>query len=213
MDISALPATPSGRILVVILWRDYTCIKMFDIEGQHLSDLEVPPGKHDVATANDEEAILLLSEQSKVLILDIRTNELSVKQTIELDEAFNAEYVTTFKDKIVLSCWCYPTCVKMIDRAGKVLWSSSIDDTYYTPFKSASCIVSFFEDNKPNVIVGDVPFLRQGLVKLDAETGLLLKVKRSNNILPLGMELTLNVVFFTLCLHHVNIWCGEVRLT
>ena len=76
--ISALTAKPSGRILVVIHWRDYTCIKMFDIEGKHLSDLEVPPVKHDVATANDEEAILLLSEQSKVLILDIRTNKLSV---------------------------------------------------------------------------------------------------------------------------------------
>ena len=76
----------------------------------------------------------------------------------------------------------------MIDRAGKLLWSSSIDDIYYTPFKSASCIVSFCEDNKPNVIVGDVPFLRQGLVKLDAEKGLFLKVKRSNNILPLGMD-------------------------
>ena len=88
----------------------------------------------------------------------------------------------------MLSCWCYPACVKIIDKAGKLLLSSSIDDEYYTPFKSASCIVSFCEDNKPNGIVGDVPFLRQGLVKLDAETGLLLKVKRSNNILPLGMD-------------------------
>ena len=130
----------------MVLWRGYTCIKLFDIEGQHLSDLKVPPEKHAAATANDEEAILLLSEQNKILILDIRTNKLSVKQTIELDEAFNTEYVTTFQDKIVLSCWCYPACVKIIDKAGKLLLSSSIDDVYYTPFKSASCIVSFCED-------------------------------------------------------------------
>ena len=69
--VSSLTTTPSGRILVVDAWQGYTYIKMYDIEGQHLSDLAIPEGDYNITTANEEEAILLHWPDTKILIVDI----------------------------------------------------------------------------------------------------------------------------------------------
>ena len=179
--VSSLTATPDGRLLIVDVHRGCTIIKLFDIEGQHLSDLVVSSGQHHITTVNDEEAILLHWSENKIFILDISSAQLSVKQLIEIDTSLNAKYVTAFQDKIILSCWCYPS-VNMIDRTGKIIWSSRVEG-------SARSSVLIYEDNKPKVIVANVPFLGEGLVQLDAETGEITKVKRLERLIhPLGMD-------------------------
>ena len=189
--VSSLTATPSGRILAVDVCQDYTFVKMFDIEGKHLSDLAIPPGDYRITTANEEEAILVLWPETKLLIVDISSTEMSVKQTIEMDGSLNAKYVTAFQDKIILSYWCYPKHVKMFDRTGNFIWSRRFEDKHSPYFRNASCIVSFFEDNDPKIIAAD---LHEGLslVELDTETGCVIKVKNvkeSENILPIGMDI------------------------
>ena len=188
--IYSLTTTPSGKILVVDVHRGYTYVNMLDIEGNHLSHLIIPPGPHHITTVSEEEALLLQWADNIILILDISTMEMSVKQKIELDASFNARYITAFQDKIILSCWCYPGTVKMIDRTGKIVWSSIIEDIQVNnrSFKNASCIIAFSEENKPKVIAADIPFLRNGLVKLDAETGKVIKFKRLESIHPLGLD-------------------------
>ena len=201
--VSSLTATPSGRILVVDAWQGYTCIKMFDIEGQQLSDLAIPAGDYDITTANEEEAILLHWPETKILIVDISTVEMSVKQKIEIDGSLNAKYVAAFQDKIILSNWCYPRSVKMIDRSGNLIWSRSLDIIHMCPFyEVAPCIVSFFEDNNPKLIAANVeyPFLKQGLslVKLDANTGEVIEKKRSENLQPRAVDVDIEsgILFF-----------------
>ena len=188
--VSSLTATPDGRLLIVDVHRVFSFIKMFDIEGHYLSEIVVSIGQHQITTVNDEEAILLHWSENKIFILDISSNQLSVKQQIEIDTSLNAKYVTAFQDKIILSCWCYPASINMIDRTGRIIWSSRVDDINNRPFKSPSSIVSIFAENKPKVIVANVAFLSEGLVQLDAETGEITKVKRFDKLLitPLGMD-------------------------
>ena len=118
---------------------------------------------------------------------------MSVKQKIEMEGSLNAKYVSAFQDKIILSYWCYPRSVKMIDRTGNLIWSRNLDIIPMCPFfEVAPCIVSFFEDNNPKLIAAKVeyPFLKQGLslVKLDAKTGEVIKIKQSENLQPRGVD-------------------------
>ena len=189
--VSSLTATPSGKILVVDVCRGYSYLKMFNIEGQHLSDLDIPSADYDITTANENEAILLQWPKTKLLIVDISTTEMFVKNTIEMDGSLAARYVTAFQDKIILSYWCYPKHIKMFDRTGNFIWSRRFEDIHRPYFRNASCIVSFFEDNDPKIIAAD---LHEGLnlVELDTETGCVIKVKNvkeSENILPIGMDI------------------------
>ena len=190
--VSSLTATPSGRILVVCVWQGYTCIKMYDIEGQHLSDLAIPPGDYDITTANEEEAILLQWPITKLLIVDISSTEMSVKQQVEIDRSLCARYVTAVQDKLILSCCTYPKYVKMFDRTGNLIWSRRIENIHSSYIRNASCIVSYCEDNNPKLIAADVhvPFVKQGygLVKLNPETGTVIKVNKSENMHPIGMD-------------------------
>ena len=192
LTVSSLTATPFGRILVVDAWRGYTCIKMYDIEGQHLSDLAIPPGDYDITTANEEKAILLQWPITKLLIVDISSTEMSVKQKIEIDRSLCAKYVTAVQDKFILSCCTYPKYVKMFDRTGNLIWSRRIENIHSSYIRNASCIVSYFEDNNPKLRAADVhvPFVKQayGLVQLDVETGTVIKVNKSENMHPIGMD-------------------------
>ena len=218
--VSSLATTPSGRILVVCDWRCYTCIKMYDIEGHHLSDIAIPQGDYDITAANEEEAILLQWPKTKLLIVDISTTDMSVKQKIEMDGSPAARYVTAFQDKIILSCWCYPKYVKMFDRTGNLIWSRRIENINRpdTCTRNASCIVSYFEDNNPKLIAADVhvPFVKQGisLVKLDAETGMVIKVNKSKNIHPKGMDVDIErgILYFMTSSTDLMVWGSTLDL-
>ena len=135
--VSSLTATPSGRILVVCAWQGYTFIKMYDIEGHHLSDLEVPPGDYDITTANEEEAILLQWPITKLLIVDISSTEMSVKQKVEIDRSLCAKYATAVQYKLILSCCTYPKYVKMFDRTGNLIWSRRIENIHSSYIRNA----------------------------------------------------------------------------
>ena len=214
--VSSLTVTPSGRILVVDAWQGYTCIKMLDKEGQHLSDLAVPEGDYDITTANEEEPILLHWPDTKILIVDISTAEMSVKQKIEMDGSINAKYVSAFQDKIILSYWCYPSSVKMIDRNGNLIWSRSLDIIHMCPFfEVAPCIVLFFEDNNPKLIAANVeyPFLKDGLslVKLDAKTGEVIKIKRLENLQPRGVDVDIDCGILYFLADH-TVWGSTLDL-
>ena len=190
MYVSSLSATPDGKLLVVDVNQDCTIVKLFDREGQFLCEHVVSAGPHKITMANDDEALLLLWAENIIIIYDITSDWMKIKGTIKTDVLYNAKFIAAFQDKLILSCWDFPVSVKMIDRTGKLLWTSSIFDMASPPFIGVSSIVVFFEENKPKVVVtvADVPALGQGLVKLDAETGEVIKVNRSEGIHSLGMD-------------------------
>ena len=103
-------------------------IKLFSPDMKPLCSLSLTryAKPYALAVTGDREAIVSCYNDAIFLIVDISEREMSVKETIKLP--FTVRGVTPYRDKlIVTSLSTSPSSVKLIDRSGRVYWSTDID--------------------------------------------------------------------------------------
>ena len=104
-------------------------IKLFSPDMKPLCSLSLSlyAKPYALAVTGDREAVVNCYNDAILLIVNISEREMSVKETIKLP--FTVRGVTPYLDKlIVTSLSTSPSSVKLIDRSGRVYWSSDIDE-------------------------------------------------------------------------------------
>ena len=149
---------------------------MFDQEGRFLVSHLFPKlfgDKIHISVVNNEEVIVHITENAgRVLyILDIRDNELSIKEEIQQETIGWVLSMAAFQDKVVdVQAGIFGNTVKLIDRRGQVHWSISRQGLFDLP----QFCRSFQIYNKLVIIVIDS--MKKTITKLDGETGDILNI-------------------------------------
>ena len=170
-EVFGLEVTPDGRVIVAD--KQNGNIKMFDEEKQFMTSYIVTWESvyFFIAVIDNEELVVSLSGDKKLLILLLNPNKIKMKQTIRVKEPMAS--VSTFEDKIIALTFT-GSAVSLLNRKGNILWSKCLDvyrssNIYYQLVFRPLFNTCFFENNIPIVIVTDLGKSR--ITKLDGRTG------------------------------------------
>ena len=171
-DIWSIDVTPDGRILIADAKNKK--VKMFDQYGEYLTSYLLPGvlGRLYVSVVNADEVIVSTSFYEYLFIMEIKPDELLLKEVIHLQGY--REAVTSYQGKLIITSECKPV-IQLIDRKGTVLWSRTMHvcDHYRNYTKRPACQplfhTCFLENQRPFIIVTDPVTNR--ITKLDGDTG------------------------------------------
>ena len=133
-NITGLAITKDGHILAVDGLNEK--VKLFNQEMKLCSSVIVP-GAWDIDVRSETEAVV--GGESSLTILDMKDNQLSIQQTIQLsDDIYGIckhrdGFLVTFPNTD-------PACIKLLDQSGKESWSLSRDnheDLFVSPWYAA----------------------------------------------------------------------------
>ena len=167
--ITGIAITNDGRRLLAD--RINSKIKMFSRDMKSLCTLSVSTEPWDIAVTGDREAVVCCYCEPKLLILDISERKMSIKRTVELP--FTVLAIVPYKDKILvtapLSTPTSPPNVKLIDKTGRVYWSTHTDQQGQPLFFWPWYLTCYDDGGSAAVIVSDND--NHTLTVLNADTG------------------------------------------
>ena len=177
--ITGIAITEDGTILMVDFYNKK--LKIFNKDLENLSHLVLSGEIRDVAVISNQQAVVTMGCEQKLHILDIRDNKPVIQETIQLK--FDVMGVTVCKGNFVVTCPnTVPPSVKMIHRNGKVIWSTSADqsshsfaDPWYVCSDSDGTRIALTDRESHTVIV------------IDADTGKVIDTKKLEGKHPRGV--------------------------
>ena len=157
--------TNDGRPLLVD--DHHRTIKMYSRKMAFLYSLTLSSYPLNIAVTGDKEAVVS-DDEDKLLILDIFDRKISIKGKVSLP--YTTESITPYKDKFLVtprSAW--PSSIELIDRTGKVYWSTDTDQRGQELFTTPRYVTCFEDGGSTTVIVSD--YAKDTLTMLNADTG------------------------------------------
>ena len=177
--ITGMAVTTDGRILMVDFYNKK--MKVFTKDMACLSHLPLSGEVRDVAVMSDKEAVVTMGCEQKLHILNIAEIVPSIQETIQLK--IDVMGVTAHKDTFIVTCPnTVPPTVKKIHRSGKVLWSTSADESSNS-FSDPWYICNNFDGSR--IALSDRESHSVSL--MDNETGDILKVRKLAGKHPRGL--------------------------
>ena len=175
--IDGIDITLDGAIIVGD--RDNKKLKIYHPERQYHSSLEFEYEPVDVAVIGDSEVIVTLMDGLKfadqLYVVDIKSpDKPTLKEKIKL--GFKVGAVSVYEDKLIVNCFDDPRSVKMIDRTGRVYWSTSLDDKGEPLFAAPVRNTCFVENKALVVFIADTWFTNHSITKLNGDTGEVINV-------------------------------------
>lgn len=170
--IDGIGITPDGAIIVGD--RNNKKLKIYHPEKKQQCSLEFEHEPVDVAVIGDSKVIVTLMDgqnfTNELYVVDIKIpDKPTLKEKIKL--GFKVGAISVHEDKLIVNCFDDPRSVKMIDRAGHVHWSTSLDDKGEPLFAAPVRNACFVENKALVIFVADTWFTNHSITKLNGDTG------------------------------------------
>ena len=163
-NITGIVITNDGKRLMAD-WNNRK-IKLFSRDMKLLYSLSLSTAPWDIAVTGDREAVVSCDE-TMLLILDISDGKISIKRTVKLP--FIVRGITAFKDKLVVTSSTSPPSVKMIDKSGRVYWSTNTKQHCHQLFYYPEYVTYDNDGISTAVVVSDSS--NNTLTMMNADTG------------------------------------------
>ena len=160
---------------VILADQDNCKLKVVSPEGQLLSSLTLPGKPKGVVVINKTEAAVSMANKQIGFIDIADSGDLSLKCIITMEQYVRG--ITATKNNLVVICDTSTgslRSVQMIDRRGKIMWTTTSDSEGKNLFKYAWYLTTYSGDDCDTVIVTD--WEGQTITVLDAGTGKVVKV-------------------------------------
>lgn len=163
-DITALAVTLGGKRLLADC--DGNKIKMFSRDMKSLSSLSLLAPPLDIAFTGDEDAVVSVYGDSKLFILDVSEQQMSIRFTLKL--YFKVCGIAKYKDKLIVISPSPPS-IKLIDLSGKDYWSTYTNQQGQELF-SRPLYVTCYDDGRSSTVIARDPS-NNTLTLLNSSTG------------------------------------------
>ena len=195
--ITGLDVTVDGHLIVSDCRNKK--VKLFSLDGELLSSLELSEKPLDVAVVDRSTAAVCIPAKGEIAILDLgRRGKLSERKSIRLDR--RAWGISVYNNQLILAC-CHS--VIMINMEGRILWST--ESLPQQLFSRALYLTVRSGSGPDTVLVSDSD--KQTITVLEADTGKLVKVCDVGGRSPRGLTVDDNGNVFVCYLNP-----GEIRV-
>ena len=179
--ITGIAVTKDGKIILADF--NHCKVKIFSREMKFLFSLSLSKRVWDVEMTGDKETVVSTYDP-KLIFLYVSDNKLAIKREILFPLIIYS--ITRFKDYLIVTCpHAAPPAVKLIDMAGKVIWSVSTGDTGQALFKIPWYVSSFSDSKSSSVIVTDND--NRTLTLLNGDTGEVITTRQLEWKIPRGV--------------------------
>lgn len=159
-------------------------VKLFSQALDFLSSISVPDKPWAIAVINDKEAAFTTKKKT-LTVVDISGTQMRIKTTIPLE--YYVRGMTSYIDKLIVTCPDRTPSVKLIDQTGRVYWSLSCDQQGYPLFNSPRNVSSHCSGRTSAVVVTDTG--KDTLTLLNGDTGELIITREVKGKQPRGVTL------------------------
>ena len=143
-------------------------IKLFSRDMKPLCSLSLSTRPWGLTVTGDGEAVVSCAEENLLRILEISTGKMKIKGTVQ--PPFTVACIAAYEDKLLVIAWSTsPRSVKLIDRSGRVYWSTDTDQQGRQIFSYPRYVTCFGDGGPAAVIVSDSG--NDTLTVLNADTG------------------------------------------
>ena len=206
-DIFGIDITPDRRMFVADLANDK--IKVFRTDGMFLSSVYMA-APVSIFVVDNTEALVTHWSRNSFSILDISQSRPFVVKVVTLECAVKSVSSLPNTDKYFVTCLDQPRSVKMVDRIGYVLWSTSVDRMGRQIFGRPLYNTCYVENGRPVVVVSD--FIKNSVTKLDGRTGQLIKVNTLKDVQHPGpASISVDTSGGYIFLNYIGSWVVGVR--
>ena len=176
--IVGMAITNDGRRLLVDHGNNK--VKLFSSDMKSLSSLLLSDPR-DIAALSDQEAVVTTLDRSLVL-LDISGRHMSIDTTTRV--SYDVRGISKYGEKLAVTSYSYfGPSVKLIDKNGRVYWSTSIDDQGKSLFSKPWFMTSDIE--RSTVTVTDSG--NKTMTVLNGDTGKIIKRRSMKDKCPWGI--------------------------
>ena len=198
--ISGLDVTVDGHLIVSD--NSNIKVKLFSLDGELLSSLELSGTPRDVAVVDRSTAAVCMDNCQIVILALGPGGQLSERKNIRLDRGVRG--ITVYNKNLILACY---ESVIMINMEGRILWST--ESLPQQLFSGARYLTVRSGSGPDTVLVSDSG--KQTITVLEADTGKLVKVCDVGGREPWGLTVDDNGNVFVCHPGEIRVWSRNME--